>query len=415
MNYDTILDFLQEEVNKIIKNDINNTNSNINSSSSSSSSTSKLDSKSVDDNDDDNHDNDDNDHDDSKIMTVDNEKLKESLKSKEIIYTSKYSSSLLKRTAVMLNVPDEYSFLEQIKEFRNDKYVYVTCMYEIKEYFKKILNGDQISVINNTIVFVIMTKNNTLIMKDMPSDHCTKCKSYSGRVFSVKCKECNDKYDFCTKCHKFEPEKDIICPKNKSHIMLFDHVSNVIDLSIKCDLCGQKFTEKNRGQDIMSSPEFDIDICLNCSKTEKGIEVIQKYKMEQNPILIDKLYYEFGSVFDWIPVYSAIFNDDFLTHYIAVCANSKNQYYGKIAIIKKCHNYNYEKNKEKDLYEYTIIYSDIKSFTDDIINSNYSRTNIFDTFSDMYHKVSTYSESKITEMAHITHQLSRKHVDLNQL
>lgn len=204
----------------------------------------------------------------------------------------------------------------------------------IKSYFEKIINfKPKIIATNIKSELLIQTSTSIFIHKVRIYDRCPNCDRYTKHVIKLEC--CTTKYQ-CTNCYKLE-EKCNIDPNHE----IKTSVDKYLVFNINCDLCKIKISPKIDHKLVYSSREYDIDICMSCSETEKGKDLIKKYDMIESPVVFLSLDYEFGSVFDWIP-----FCTDGKDNYIAICANKDNIYNSYYAII--CKNYAND-------YEYTIM------------------------------------------------------------
>lgn len=274
--------------------------------------------------------------------------------------------------AVMAHLCDEYMELEVFDEllnpffltydYKKNHYDYgdklikkIIKMDQIVEFFQKIISdkGFEICVTNDTISIEIVTLHNRVVFQDFIANKCQNCDSYSRSRCVLYCKDCeinqNDdkKYmidSFCKNC--VDPNKNFKCSVEESHRIYVKKLDNIQKCVINCDMCRKQFDIRSRNQPTMSSLDHDLDICTDCSKTEKGKQIVTKYNMIENQIIVVRSHFGFGSIFDWVP----FFKDSEKENYIALCVNKTNIHYKRVAIICK-NNYN--------CYEYTIVLEEI--------------------------------------------------------
>jgi hypothetical protein len=137
-----------------------------------------------------------------------------------------------------------------------------------------------------------------------------------------------------------------------------------------CDMCK---SSENFEKCIISSKIHDIDICSNCAKTEQGEYLTKIYGMTEYPHALITFNYEFGSVLDWVPIYS-----DNENNYITVCLNPDNQMYQNVSIVHKNNRGNYEHTiMNKSLNEITENVENVENLNlSKLARSQYERENL---------------------------------------
>jgi len=227
---------------------------------------------------------------------------------------------------INVRVPKKYSQVPQFSHSLGEKY-HIMTFDDINDYFTQILSNQSMR-----ITFV-----NGIEMSNSMSYYCDYCGA-----------DIEDDYYYCYNCHNdmcrlcfsetsqeiatangaqnYENRKDQleIC-RNKHKLVSRKNANAAI-----CNLCN----ENTDHDDLLIKTEKryhnkvdDYDLCLKCSETEQGQNIIK----EKNLQLIDNLLSchvcDFGSFLDWVP----LLRDD--TYNMILCnLNPESPYHMKYAI-----------------------------------------------------------------------------------
>ena len=144
------------------------------------------------------------------------------------------------------------------------------------------------------------------------------------RLYSSYCDfsyGCNTPELYCFDCHKY------ICKKCFDNCECNQHDIQSRELFVYiCDLCKEyiQITE-NR----YSDQEDDVDCCMDCYKQEKD-NILPLTFVHGKEIDMGQ-YTRFGSIFDWVPVYSCE-NEYNGEDFILMCVNPESVYYKKLGL-----------------------------------------------------------------------------------
>jgi hypothetical protein len=132
---------------------------------------------------------------------------------------------------------------------------------------------------------------------------------------------CNTPELYCFDCHKY------ICKKCFDNCECKEHdIQSREILVVVCDICeGNIDISENRYTD----QEDDIDCCMDCYKREKD-NILPLTFISGKEIDMGQ-YTGFGSIFDWVPVYSCK-NEYTGEDFILMCVNPESLYYKKLAL-----------------------------------------------------------------------------------
>lgn len=311
----------------------------------------------------------------SAISAESNESTK-STKSNEIVNSDKTitlhttntsNCSLMYRNMMFINItiPSKYSTLpDAIFEFDNVSNLTKLSYDDILNYFRDLLNENNndknrdILITNASLYQSTMTFEATLHTYSDSARRCDNCKCMTKTFTTdINTDIDNDNMVVCIDCYE---ENININVNDNDEINKIDKISEMDKeakfshtiTALQCDICNSVIMYAV----TISSNVYDIDLCPECAKTEKGLELINKYDMKEYPNLIIHSNHTFGSILDWIPIYT-----DNNNSYITVCLNENNPLYHCIAIAhKNC----------RGNYEYTIMNTNELNTNDDATNVN---------------------------------------------
>lgn len=214
---------------------------------------------------------------------------------------------------------------------------------EILNYFETLVGikekqSKRIIITNLDIYVSLMFFGGIYVYRTSLPKICTFCNCIARQGIIIDCSHCtNNKRDImCGNC--YTKYGGVQCSNNFEHAISIYNAATIPYLAIKCDICQNS---QDVYKETISSRTHEVDLCKECSMTQKGIELLNKYDMKPYPNINKSMNYQIGSIFDWIPIYSD--NDN---NYIVVCLNEENEMYHYLGIVhKNIHNE----------YEYTIV------------------------------------------------------------
>lgn len=250
--------------------------------------------------------------------------------------------------------------------------------------------GKDVLVTNLPIDITTSPSGAVYIYHSDPLSRCSECNCSSRMIGCIKCNDCQNDILLCAGCMiNHMNGENAICTVNPSHNVEWNSCPMSV-INLKCDLCN---SHDNFEKCIVSSEVYDVDLCPDCAVTPEGLEFVKKYDMKSHPYVMINLNYEFGSVLDWVPIYSN--NDSYLT----VCLNKDNSMYQCVAISYI--------NSEGD-YEYTMLSKNADDFDTiiDTICNVLMVENVTDAFKDSEAEDGIYDKTETTTslkfMAHTT-------------
>jgi hypothetical protein len=224
------------------------------------------------------------------------------------------------------------------QQFQKETNLRMLTLDEMVKFYDNIIRSNGYVVTNDNIYLIIASPANIIVYKANILDKCSICDCYSD-IYELHLSLSNKDYP-CSPCC-------VRCLLKQCHAVKQNDVKNVMRkqfstyVTMNCDICHKSYSIfSDPTEKIYSSLEYNVDICVDCSKTERGDYLIKKYKMKENNMLFLSLNYTFGSFCDWIP----LFVDD-KENFVCKCLNRDNVYYGYYAFVVK---------NNCEIYEYTI-------------------------------------------------------------
>lgn len=296
--------------------------------------------------------------------TVNSDTIRENLLSigfKESLYDT-YIVNSKDNTCILSNLPSKYGPFPNFPKIPSYGNFYPATQDVILMYFQGI-------VLNLSVIAIEGIKPT---MSSTSTRRCNYCDINIKNKSDVNgCKTCDDKsYYYCQECHK------TMCPLchdettietainhkvNMSKFILrqplilecLQHKLSYIPASSQvtscyCDCCDNSINllrPENCINEQINLYNFDkenikwyqnrkedMDICLQCSDTEDGIQTINEYNLNVMPYIPISKHIQFGSFLDWVPIFVTATSDFMLCN-----LNVESKYYLYVAY---CHNYN---------------------------------------------------------------------------
>ena len=320
-------------------------------------------------------------------MSVDLNKVKETLEEYgfstsmlPLYFTSKIEDTMRGKDnfALRVDLPTKYEPIPEMPEVESSMFSKISDNDIICMYFQGIKMGSlTVKSINsiepNLVAFgtkacnycgTNIRKNNTIkngcatlennsyyYCFDCFKTMCPLCKSETNSVIAAKHKANLEKYE------KRQPEILKCLQHNLKFIPAF-----VSTGECTCDVCSnninllsQNFMDGNSDFHVLGKMgtkwyycrNSDIDVCMNCSETDKGKIVIEKHNLKAGYFRPICDYLNFGSIMDWIPIFVSQNTD-----YILYNANKSSPYFQRVAYCQNNNGFNiYVTGKEYSIID----------------------------------------------------------------
>jgi hypothetical protein len=199
----------------------------------------------------------------------------------------------------------------------------VYSLDKVVEYFNCIIN-DQVRIhgINNMDL-------------DKSTFSCDYCLSFINYKLYT-CQECNKM--MCPLCFSetseeialkngaknYQSRKDELNKCQQNHKLTETYPTE----NVVCDNCNEKPKESEYFSNVTRDYGDRSDLCLICSQTNEGKELIKDNNLTKRTNYLSNVWTEFGSLFDWIPIYS----EDETDALIRKNLNSRSNNFGKFCL-----------------------------------------------------------------------------------
>lgn len=228
---------------------------------------------------------------------------------------------------INVKMPNKYADLTECRKIEGH---ILYTLNDIINYFQSI-KDDNIRI---TMI------NGIFICPDAFGLYCDYCKTFMrDREDDVyyHCQDCC--LDMCNLCYDETSEEIAIKNGAKNWHERKDKLNKCRDLhtlskrfqcsQYYCDICDKIISDNERYSNISKDNRNCNDVCLNCSSTDEGKDLIEKKSLtlrenHSNPME----YADFGSLLDWVP----IMRDNEYNH-IFINLNPDSQYFEKICLL----------------------------------------------------------------------------------